>query len=365
MINSPQKFQCPEHYIPLESDEMLCPVDRRQFHVGPMPSLQDDGPPFDVYDFRPDVPYVIRDRDQIGAHWKVISGFLELEHDRLTELGYSDFGAAASSGLGVETRKSVTRAFYGQRSLRNLADLIYWRIAKRQSGKLAGVDSVASSFAGYGRAYELASTFAVPNWLGWLNGQFVRAPVALHHLANMRMLNEILRDWGAKEVLEFGCGSGINMLLLRQACGLTEEVELSGFDYPSARFLTARSAIEYFDLAVSDLFMADGLNPPLADESFDVVFSHYVVEQMAGFEDRALDQMLRISRMGVVMFETAIHHPTLDQRMFMAHSGYSRDLPKAVLDRDDIIVERIDNDRKERFFGSPNVIFVLRKKSAQ
>jgi ubiquinone/menaquinone biosynthesis C-methylase UbiE len=104
------------------------------------------------------------------------------------------------------------------------------------------------------------------------------------------------------------------------------------------------------------------VNLPLADGSFDVVFSHYVIEQMSGFEEMALNEMLRVSRMGVVMFETAVFKPTFNQWIYMKHSGYSRQLAAATSKRSDVIIEEARNMKKDRFFGAPNILFVLRKK---
>ena len=65
-----------------------------------------------------------------------------------------------------------------------------------------------------------------------------------------------------------------------------------------------------------DLFLANGLNVPLKENSYDIVFSHYVIEQMKGFEEKALDNMIRIARKGVVLFETAVYQPTINQYIY-------------------------------------------------
>ena len=184
----------------------------------------------------------------------------------------------------------------------------------------------------------------------------------LHHYRNMLTFMGWLARWGAHEVLEFGCGSGVNLLLLQKACEMGVGLELSGFDYSDARVLTTRATTEHFGLDIRNLFLGNGVSLPLKDNSFDVVFSHYVVEQMSGYEDEALNEMLRVARTGVVLFETAAFKPTLNQRVYMRHSGYSRDLPRAVRERSDVEVEEMRNVKEDRFFGAPNLTIVLKKR---
>jgi hypothetical protein len=77
-----------------------------------------------------------------------------------------------------------------------------------------------------------------------------------------------------------------------------------------------------------------------------------------------LSEMLRVARRGVVLFETGLHRPTLNQRIYMAHSGYSRALPQVAAAMPGVTVERLENIVDNRFFGAPNVQIVLRKKSS-
>ena len=85
---------------------------------------------------------------------------------------------------------------------------------------------------------------------------------------------------------------------------------------------------------------------------------------MAGFEQRVLSEMLRVARRGVVLFETGLHRPTLNQRLYMRHSGYSRSLPQVAAAMPGVVVERLENITDNRFFGAPNILIVLRKKSS-
>lgn len=363
MINSVSKFVDPITKTPLRLADREPNACNIGYKMERFPRLDGKAGTFDLYDFRPEQAWVVQDRALAEANWKIISGFMALDRLRLSELGYGDLPAAVATAKRI-AKHALSASGYFLATGRNLQSLIRKKLSGRFSHKADGVDSRHSSFNGYSKAYELVSYFAESNWLGWLDGHFTRAPMLLHHLSNMERLADVIGKWGITTVLEFGCGSGINLLLLQRLCGIPANVQLSGFDYPINRILTARCTVEQYDLEVTDLFCADGLNIPLADESFDLVYSQYVIEQLKGFEEVALKEMLRVARVGVVLFETALYKPTIDQRMFMAHSGYSSDLPRVVEKlraEGAFTTEKIENLTQDRFYGCPNVQFVLRK----
>lgn len=365
MITDRDRLRCPQDGGVLRWPEARCRNCDRQYRLGSLPSLKnpvgDDG--FDLYDFRPLTPEIKADQEDLDAHRKIVEGLLWFEDRKLRELGF----AQLEHGLRHWPRRGSRALAYGlylERTLRNAMELVWHVVSGKPTKMLPGETSIRGSFAGYSRTHEMFSDFARPNWLGWCDGRLTRAPALLHHYRNMLVLRERLARWGCREVLEFGCGTGLNLLLLKVVCPNGTELSVSGFDYAISRVLAARATVELFGLEYRNLFLADGLTLPLANASFDVVFSHYVVEQMAGYEEAALDSMLRVARVGVVLFETAVHRPTLNQRIYMTHSGYSRRLPEVVRARSDVLIEELRNVREDRFFGAPNVLFVLKKKLA-
>jgi SAM-dependent methyltransferase len=188
--------------------------------------------------------------------------------------------AGLQQGLQAKQGRALVYANYLDQSVRNVAAYARWLTSNRSSRKVDNEDSVASSWLGYSQTYELISSFANPNWLGWCDGRLRKAPVILHHYRNMLRLEGLLQEWGAKDVLEFGSGFGVNLLLLQKMCSQDNQLSLSGFDYSDARVLTSRATVEHFGLNIRNLFLANGLTLPIQDNSFDVVFSHYVIEQM-------------------------------------------------------------------------------------
>lgn len=366
MIQQAERFFCPKDHGSLRWPEAFCESCGSTYFLAHLPnpggSNHEVGPR--LYDFRPSTPEIESDRADLEAHRKVVEGLLCFQERRLRQLGFGDLRAGLERGWGNHSRL-MTLGLRCERTTRNAMELGWHILSKSPTKKVAGTDSIQSSFAGYSKSYEMISDFASPNWVGWYKGKLIYGPVILHHHQNMIRLNRYLRKWGCKEVLEFGCGTGLNLLLLNQIWQVGDgdpELSLSGFDYPVARILATKATMDYSGLKCNNIFLANGLQLPLRDASFDVVFSHYVIEQMAGYEEEALDSMLRVAKVGVVLFETAVHKPTLNQRIYMKHSGYSRRLPEVVKRRSDIIVEEITNLKQDRFFGCPNVLFALRKR---
>ncbi len=365
MINDPDRFVCPRDRGRLQFPQAVCEVCGRGYRLAVLPNIGGTGEAreFLLHDFRPTTSEIEQDRQDLHAHRRVIEGLLRFEDRKLRQWGFGELRA----GLDAWTRNGsilLPCGLYVQYTIRNIMEWGWHALSGRPTKKVPAGDPIQSSFAGYSRTYEMVSDFARPTWLGWDQGRLTCAPVMIHHYRNMLTLRDHLRRWGCTDILEFGCGTGINLLLLKQVCPHGDELTVSGFDYAIARVLATKATAEHFGLACRNLFLADGRSLPLADETFDVVFSHYVVEQMAGYEEAALDSMLRVARVGVVLFETADYHLTLNQRMYMGHSGYSRRIVEVIRTRSDVAVEDLRNNKRDRFFGAPNVIAVLRKRTA-
>ncbi len=362
MINNKNNFICPVCRKDLIWPEGYCDKCGKKFLLETVKnSALSPSSEFEIYDFRENDKDIQKDRADFRAHLKIIEGLFHFEDEKLKELNFSyDINKIYSQENGIKTRLK-TYLTHHKAEWQNLKNLAKFILFKELSGKLKGSNSVNSSFLGYSKAYEMISSFVQPTWLGSHNGRIVLTGAIQHHYHNMKVLREIIDQWKAREVLEFGVGSGVNLLLLKKFLSGGDELKLSGFEYPVARLLTARATFNKHGLECDDLFLANGLNLPLKDNSYDIVFSHYVIEQMKGFEGQALNEMIRVARVGVVLFETALYRPTLGQRIYMKHSGYSRDLPKIVKGRKDVEILEMRNIKKSRFFGCPNVLFMLKK----
>src|SRR6185437_7901209 len=115
----------------------------------------------------------------------------------------------------------------------------------------------------------------------------------LHHLPRLIDFN----GYRGKTILEVGCGAGTD--LVRFAKG---GAEVSGVDLAPSAIALATQNVEQQGLA-ADLRVADGETLPFADNSFDFVYAHGVVQYTSN--DRALVEECRrvLKPGGTVVFQ--------------------------------------------------------------
>ena len=98
-----------------------------------------------------------------------------------------------------------------------------------------------------------------------------------------------------------------------------------GFDISWSRIKVANEWLrEQFQVA--DLFVADLLNIPLADNSIDVVYSSHSLEPNGGREEAAIAECLRVARRAVVLIEPIYELASAEAQARMHHHGYVRGL---------------------------------------
>lgn len=98
----------------------------------------------------------------------------------------------------------------------------------------------------------------------------------LHHLLRLVDFN----GWKGKRVLEVGCGAGTDLVRFARGGAI-----VTGVDAAASAIELARSNFAQHGLA-ADLRVAGGEALPFADEAFDLVYAHGVVQYAA--DDRAL-----------------------------------------------------------------------------
>jgi SAM-dependent methyltransferase len=113
----------------------------------------------------------------------------------------------------------------------------------------------------------------------------------LHHL--LRLVD--FSAYAGRRVLDVGCGAGVD--LVRFARG---GARATGVDVADAAIALAHENVSHQGLAAT-LAVADGERLPFADDTFDFVYAHGVVQYAAG--DRALvDECRRVVKPGGIVF---------------------------------------------------------------
>lgn len=109
----------------------------------------------------------------------------------------------------------------------------------------------------------------------------------LHHLLDLIHFDE----WRGKDVLDVGCGAGVEVVRFARAGARTV-----GVDIAESAITLARQNLEQHGLQAR-LEVADGEHLPFPDASFDFVFAHGVV-QYTGNDRAMVAEIQRVLRPG-------------------------------------------------------------------
>jgi SAM-dependent methyltransferase len=148
-------------------------------------------------------------------------------------------------------------------------------------------------------------------------------PLTSFKRLSLEPLLRLVRDRGARTVLDFGCGWGANSIVLRQ---LQPGLEVWSFDYSAQRALTTQFNLRALGLVPYRLFVADGSRLPLPDGAVDVVLTTHVLEQMGEVLPRALDEIHRVARRFAYHVEPSWRWGRWPHRLRMRRLGYPRDI---------------------------------------
>jgi SAM-dependent methyltransferase len=105
----------------------------------------------------------------------------------------------------------------------------------------------------------------------------------LHHLLRLVDFN----GYAGRRVLEVGCGAGVDLARFAKGGALVTGVDLAASAIDLARTNFRQQQLQ------ADLRVADGEQLPFADNSFDLVFAHGVVQYTAD-PQRLIDECRRV-----------------------------------------------------------------------
>ena len=124
-------------------------------------------------------------------------------------------------------------------------------------------------------------------------------------------------------VLDAGCGAGLNMYLLAKS---KPEMKISGFEYTHSRMASCVVNLAY-ESFYEELFLGDVTKIDLPDNSYDVVFTNHVLEQLGQLNaEIALKEVFRVCKKGAVLCEPSIHNASAYEKWRMTKLGYCQDL---------------------------------------
>lgn len=149
---------------------------------------------------------------------------------------------------------------------------------------------------------------------------------------------DVLRPLGLGTMLEVGVGEASTLAGVIAALDIAPS-DVAGFDISWSRAAYARRYLEKSGFPGVALFTGDIGNIPLAENAYDIVYTAHSLEPNGGRENECLQELYRITKKWLVLFEPAYELGNEETRIRVEQHGYCRGLPKTARDLGYEVVE--------------------------
>jgi len=136
----------------------------------------------------------------------------------------------------------------------------------------------------------------------------------------------VLRPLLGADLLEVGVGEASSLGGVIQKLGI-QTSSVGGFDISWSRAAFARQHLGRLGLPGVTLFTGDIGAIPLVDDAYDVVYTAHSLEPNGGRERECLQELFRITRKWLVLFEPAFELGNAETKDRVREHGYCRGLP--------------------------------------
>lgn len=171
----------------------------------------------------------------------------------------------------------------------------------------------------------------------WIDGEMKVAPRKVKNAGMNDEQAQILKESGFGSILEVGAGELTTLTEIAGRIGLDRCYH--GIDISFGRVY---QGTKYFSARVPELDMtavrADAMSLPYPNDSFDIVFSSHCLEHIPLHYQRAIDEMIRVARRAVVLFEPSYELNGPVQKLRMRAHGYVRGIEDYLRQLPDVAV---------------------------
>lgn len=109
-----------------------------------------------------------------------------------------------------------------------------------------------------------------------------------------------------------------------------KEKQYYGMDLSLNRLIHGREEIRKMGVSSVELCKADAVSLPYPDNCFDIVFTSHCLEQIPYNYKKVIDEMVRVSKRTVVLFEPTYELDNFAQKVYMRATDYVRGIPHYV-----------------------------------
>lgn len=130
---------------------------------------------------------------------------------------------------------------------------------------------------------------------------------------------------GYKTILEAGVGEATTLGNLLPRLN-NSNVLAAGFDISYSRIKYARCFLNKVGISEAELYVGDLFNAPFENNSIDIVYSSHTLEPNGGHEKEALQELYRITKNYLVLFEPIYELANDSAKKHMDKHGYIKNL---------------------------------------
>ena len=141
---------------------------------------------------------------------------------------------------------------------------------------------------------------------------------AIDHPANL--ISKFCDHFDLKSVIEVGAGELTTLLPVVQK---TKKINfVSGLDLSFNRLKKGKEFFDKYGVNINHLVACDASKLPYRDSSFDLVFSHYCIEQVPALAEKIINEMIRVASKYIIFIEPTYEFSNASTRNKILVKGY-------------------------------------------
>ena len=183
--------------------------------------------------------------------------------------------------------------------------------------------------------YKITITNQKKRYSTIVNGRIKK----ISSIENMKLIRQEIRDLLSdiefKTVLEVGAGELTSLEDIQSH--FSSDIDFYGVDLSLNRLFHGLDEYKKKHKKLPLLSKSNAVNLPFADHSFDLVFTRHTLEQMPKIFEKALDEIIRVSKKHIFLFEPSFELGGLSQKLKMINSDYVRGIPRYLDIKKDLI----------------------------
>ncbi len=190
------------------------------------------------------------------------------------------------------------------------------------------IDRVESNYDRYAGFEAAAHAQAGNETYCHINGRIEKTPWAAFDDKKKREYCDILSRFDFTSVLEVGGGEMSTMMPIMNFFG--REKKYYSMDLSLNRLYHGRQEIKRRSEGEIEICKANAVSLPYPDNTFDLVYSSHCLEQIPYHYREVINEMLRVSRKAVVLFEPIYEMVNFPQKIYMRAADQVRGIPRYI-----------------------------------